>query len=129
MSATHADQLVDEYLNRLGFALQGVPAERRKEILEEISNHIADERGQLHDDSDAAMLNLLDRIGDPAEVAAAASDDVERSPQPKKRIGPVEVLALVLTPLVWPAEVIVLWSSDSWKLMRKLIGPRGPPSS
>jgi hypothetical protein len=127
MSATHADQLVDEYLSRLGVALQGVPAERRKEILEEISNHIADERGQLHDDSDVAVLNLLDRIGDPAEVAAAARDEGESSPQPKRRIGPVEVLALVLTPLIWPAGVILLWLSPAWNVRDKLIGTLAPP--
>jgi hypothetical protein len=104
-----------------------LPAERREEILEEISNHIADERGQLHDDSDAAMLNLLDRIGDPAELAAAASDHVGRLPQPERRIGPVEVLALVLTPLIWPAGVILLWLSPAWKLRDKLIGTLVPP--
>ena len=127
MSATHADQLVHEYLGRLDTALRGVPAARREEILEEISNHIADERGQLHDDSDAAVLNLLDRIGDPTEVAAAARDDVETTPQPARRIGPVEVLALVLTPLFWPAGVILLWLSPAWNTRDKLIGTLLPP--
>jgi uncharacterized membrane protein len=128
MSATHADQLVRDYLSRLGSALQGVPAARREEILEEISNHIADERGQLHDDSDAAVLNLLDRIGDPAEVAEAARDETDERPaaQPR-RIGPVEVLALVLTPLIWPAGIILLWLSPAWKVRDKLIGTLAPP--
>ena len=126
-SATHADQLVHEYLGRLDTALMGVPAARREEILEEISNHIADERSQLHDDSDAAVLNLLDRVGDPAEVAAAARGDLETTPRPARRIGAVEVLALVLTPLVWPAGVILLWLSPAWKARDKLIGTLVPP--
>lgn len=127
MSATHADQLVHEYLSRLASALQGVPPSRRDEILQEISNHIADERAQLHADSDAAVLNLLDRIGDPAEVAAAARDDAESSPQPTRRIGPVEVLAVVLTPLIWPVGVILLWLSPAWNTRDKLIGTLAPP--
>jgi uncharacterized membrane protein len=127
MSATRADQLVQEYLSRLDTALRGVPAARRQEILEEITSHIADERGLLHDDSDVAVLNLLQRIGDPVEVAVAAGDDVERFPNAKRRIGPVEVLALVLTPLVWPAGVILLWLSPAWKLRDKLIAMLVPP--
>jgi hypothetical protein len=127
MGATHADQLVDQYLSRLDSALQGVPAARREEIIEEISNHIADERGRLHDDSDAAVLNLLDRVGDPVELAAAARDVAASPAQPTRRIGAVEVLALVLTPLIWPAGVILLWLSPAWNTRDKLIGTLLPP--
>jgi hypothetical protein len=68
MSA-HADQLVHEYLDRLDSLLAGVPQGRREEILDEISNHIAEQRSQIPDESDADLRNLLERIGDPAEVA------------------------------------------------------------
>src|SRR4029077_20712843 len=71
--------------------------------------------------------NLLDRIGDPAEVAAAARDDVETTPQPARRIGAVEVLALVLTPVIWPAGVVLLWLSPAWNTRDKLIGTLLPP--
>ncbi len=128
MSAPHADQLVSDYLGRLDSALAGLPQARREEILDEITNHIAEERGRLHDESDADLRNLLDRVGDPAEVADAARDEVHGRPAPSpRRIGPVEVLALVLTPLIWPAGVILLWLSPAWKLRDKLIGTLLPP--
>jgi uncharacterized membrane protein len=128
MSAPHADQLVNEYLSRLDSALAGVPRIRREEILDEITNHIAEERSRLHDESDADLRNLLDRVGDPAEVADAARDETDERPAPQpRRIGPVEVLALVLTPLIWPAGVILLWLSPAWKLRDKLIGALLPP--
>ncbi len=128
MSAPHADQLVSEYLSRLDSALAGVPRSRREEILDEISNHIAEERSRLHDESDADLRNLLDRVGDPAEVADAARDEANERPAAQmRRIGAVEVLALVLTPLIWPAGVILLWLSPAWNLRDKLIGTLVPP--
>ena len=129
MSAPHADQLVSDYLGRLDSALAGLPEARREEILDEITNHIAEERSRLDDESDADLRNLLDRVGDPGEVAGAARDEtVEPQVQrPSRRIGPVEVLALVLTPLFWPAGVILLWLSPAWNLRDRLIGTLLPP--
>ncbi|HEY4914814.1 MAG TPA: hypothetical protein VIJ91_12950 [Candidatus Dormibacteraeota bacterium] len=129
MSAPHADQLVHEYLDRLDSLLAGVPQRRREEILDEISKHIAEQRSQIPDESDADLRNLLERIGDPAEVADAARDDGETvtMPKPARRIGPIEVLALVLTPLIWPAGVILLWLSPAWNVRDKLIGMLVPP--
>jgi uncharacterized coiled-coil protein SlyX len=129
MSAPHADQLVHEYLDRLDSLLAGVPERRREEILDEISKHIAEQRSQIPDESDADLRNLLERIGDPAEVADAARDDGETvtMPKPARRIGPIEVLALVLTPLIWAAGVILLWLSPAWNVRDKLIGMLVPP--
>jgi uncharacterized membrane protein len=129
MTAHQADQLVSEYLGRLGEQLADVPPTRRDEILDEISHHIAEERGLLHNESEADLRNLLDRLGDPAELAAAARDDAAESHEAKesRRIGAIEVLALVLTPLIWPAGVILLWLSPAWNLRDKLIGTLVPP--
>jgi hypothetical protein len=129
MSAPHADQLVHDYLGKLDTALADLPRSRREEILDEISNHIAEERGRLRDESDADVRNLLERVGDPAEVADAARDDTvdARVPQSSRRIGAVEILALVLTPLIWPAGVILLWLSPAWNTRDKLIGTLVPP--
>lgn len=129
MGAPHADQLVNDYLGKLDTALAALPRSRREEILDEISNHIAEERGQLSNESDADVRNLLDRVGDPAEVADAARVETVDAPVllPRRRIGALEVFALVLTPLIWPAGVILLWLSPAWKLRDKLIGTLVPP--
>lgn len=129
MSAPHGGDLVNEYLGRLDSALSSVPNARREEILDEISNHIAEERSRLHEESDTDLRNLLDRIGDPTDVAAAARDEEDAAPAPQhsRRIGAVEVLALVLTPLIWPAGVMLLWLSPAWNRRDKLIGTLVPP--
>ena len=131
MSAPHGDELVRDYLARLQSALAVLPADRREEIYGEVASHIDEQRGALNDESDADVHNLLERVGDPAVLAATASDDGEvgvdpSTPQPQ-RVGAVEILALVLTPLLWPVGVILLWLSPAWNVRDKLIGTLLPP--
>lgn len=124
MTAVHAKQLVDGYLGRLELELLDVPTPRRKEIVDEIRDHIAEEREGLEDESDADLMNLLDRLGDPAEIAAAARDGLSRT-QPAQsvaQVGILEILALILTPIVWPVGVILLWASSAWTTRQKLLG-------
>lgn len=127
MSSQHGDELVGVYLARLGAALAGVPADRRDEIAGEIANHIAEARAQLTHESDADVSALLERIGDPAEIAAAAHDGGVESARAAKSWGILEVAALILTPFLWPVGVILLWLSPAWRLRDKLIGTLLPP--
>jgi hypothetical protein len=123
MTATHARQLVDGYLGRLELELLDLAPERRREIVDDIRAHIADERGGLQGETDADLMNLLDRLGDPAEIAAAARDgQPHAAPAPAGRVGAVEILALILTPIIWPAGVVLLWASSAWTTRQKLLG-------
>ena len=129
MSAPHAEQLVDEYLGRLDAALAGEPPDRREEIVGEIRSHIAEERSHLSDETDADLHNLLERLGDPTELAQAArpaTASKEGGVAPSS-FGPVEVLALVLTPIIWPVGVILYWLSPRWNTRDKLIATLIPP--
>src|SRR5947199_968381 len=92
MTATHAAQLVGEYLQRLERELTDLPLDTRNEIIDEIRRHIAEESGGLSDESDAALLNLLERLGDPADIAAAArGGEVARTSVVTTRLGTLEV--------------------------------------
>ena len=71
MTAPRADEILAGYLARLEAALAPVPDPRRQELLDEVREHIAEARMALTDETDADLLNILDRLGDPAEVAAA----------------------------------------------------------
>jgi len=123
MTAPHGDRLVADYLARLNLALARMPADRREEIAGEIASHIADERAALGDETDTDVLNLLDRVGDPAEIASAAEADLPvSSAAGDRQIGAVEILALVLTPIIWPVGVILLWLSPAWSARDKVIG-------
>jgi hypothetical protein len=128
MTAVHASQLVNGYLGRLELELKGVPATKRKEILDEIRGHISDERRALIDESDADLMNLLDRLGDPAEIAAEARGG-ERTTTARipNRLGTLEALALVLSIIAWPIGMVLLWTSSAWTSREKLIGTLVPP--
>ena len=72
MTAPRADEIVAGYLARLAAALAPVPEARRLELLDELREHIAEARQALSVETDADVLNILDRLGDPADVAGAA---------------------------------------------------------
>ena len=62
---TSADELVADYLKRLEGELSDLPRARRREIVEEVSAHIAEARASGDVESEAEVLTLLDRIGEP----------------------------------------------------------------
>ena len=127
MSSQRGDELVGIYMARLGAGLAGLPADRRDEIAGEIANHIAEARAQLAHESDADVGALLQRIGDPAEIATAAQEAPGQPAAPARSWGALEIAALILTPFLWPVGVILLWLSPAWRLRDKLIGTLLPP--
>lgn len=130
MSTPLADRLVTDYLERLDAALTGVPPDRRNEIVGEIRSHIQEQRASLQDETDTDVYNLLERVGEPYELAAAARSESSAPAEPassRGRAGAVEILALILTPLIWPVGVILLWTSPAWNTRDKLIATLVPP--
>lgn len=121
-----ADRLVDEYLNRLNGELGDLPRARRRELTNEIADHIAEARSHLEVESDTEIRNLLDRLGDPAEIAA---EERVRSGAETRRGGLVEILALIgllvggfLFVIGWFVGLVLLWVSDAWTMREKLVG-------
>jgi hypothetical protein len=121
------DKLVEDYLDRLDDALAELPRSRRRELVQEIEDHIAEARAELDPDDDLGVRNLLDRIGDPSEIAAeAAGGQSLEVPRARWR----DVAALILLPiggvvipfLGWVVGVALLWVSDAWNTREKLIG-------
>jgi uncharacterized membrane protein len=72
MNASDVDTLVQDYLSRLDAALRGLPASRRQQLLAEIGQHVDESRSRLPEQSEAAIRDLLDRVGQPEEIAAEA---------------------------------------------------------
>jgi hypothetical protein len=121
------DELVEEYLRRLDQALHGAPAERRRELLDDISEHISLARESDQADSPARTRVLLDRLGDPEEIAAEAWPADERAGRRSLAIGVVTIGLLlvggILLPVVgWIIGVILLWSSALWSKNEKVVG-------
>jgi hypothetical protein len=121
------DQLIERYMKHLRVELEDLPRAGRRELEQEIAEHIAEARGELPNESEVEIRNMLDRIGDPADIAAEARD---RFGVQRKRSGALEVIALVLLliggvviPVVgWLVGVVLLWTSQVWSAREKLIG-------
>ena len=75
MSTVHTDRLVEDYLHRLEAAARAaaLPPPRRAELVAEIREHVEE---ALRDGprDEAAVRNVLERLGPPEEVASDAAD-------------------------------------------------------
>ena len=127
MTAPHADQLIDQYVTRLEAALSSVAPARRSELVADVRKHIAEARSELAGETDADVLNILDRLGDPAEMAAAEMERTEPAAPGRKESRVLEIASIVLLLLFWPVGVILLWLSKTWTTRDKLIGTLVPP--
>ena len=113
-----------DYLRRLDRAMADLPADRRREVIEEIGEHIATaDPGRPGD-----LERLLDRLGPPEAIAAAAREDAGLPA--RGRPGPLELAAIVLL-VIGPiltagfgsvAGLVLLWLSPAWPRARKVLG-------
>jgi hypothetical protein len=152
VEAAVADVIVEDYLTRLRAAVVVLPPDRGAELVQEISDHIAEARaaGQVPDE--ASLRTLLDRLGDPEEIAAAARDSEPELPgegtspaggpgmpnpvnRPRGIAHEVAAVALmtvgsIVPVLGWGMGVLLLWTSRRWrtgeKLVATLVFPLGP---
>jgi len=143
--STDDDQLVEDYLAQLRAEALVLPDDRREELVEEITAHITEARQS--DGSPMAVRNILDRLGDPADIVRSAADTPPGSPawsgaygsvagQPvaaatqPSRIGALEIAAvlflllggIVIPFLGWAIGVVLLWLSPRWTTRDKLLG-------
>lgn len=134
--------LAEEYLHRLGTAAQGLPPQERDELLAEIRAHL--QAGLPDTPGDADVRNLLDSLGRPEDIVAAARSESggppvadqpawqpspAGSPTTTSPWGTLEILAVLgltvgtfLLPVVGPAVGIVLvWVSQRWTRGEKTV--------
>lgn len=121
MTTTTMHPLAADYLHRLERAARRLPRAERHELVDEITAHLSEAtRPEM---SDAEMLTVLDRLGDPEDIVEA------QLPAPGERRGSREWGAILLLLLGgfaffvgWIAGVILLWGSRAWNTRDKLIG-------
>ena len=117
-----ADRLVDRYLSDLEHALRALPPSRRRQIVEEISDHIAQGRAASGIDDEASVRALLDRVGDPETIAEEAGAIPDRPRRSDAFVSWLLLLGGFLFVVGWFVGVFLLWSSDTWRLREKLLG-------
>ena len=112
MNTTVADQLVAGYLARLDAALRDLPAARREELLEQVREHIATARAELGDEAgEAEIRTLLDRLGDPATIAAEAGERPAEPAAARPGWREIGVLILSRSNLAVRATMSLLWAT------------------
>lgn len=116
---------VGEYLRRLQRSMGDLPAQRRDEILAEIEEHIAAGLAELPTPTDADVRNVLERVGDPADIAAEARERFGIKPARPSWTDPAAIILLLVggfTIIGWFVGVVLLWISDAWNTRDKIIG-------
>lgn len=148
MSPPTVDELVSDYLARLEEAARELPAGRRTELLDEIGEHIDAAREAGAGSDEAAVRTMLDRLGEPEDIVAAAlAEDAGAQPSAGSAAAPAgaarrpgtglalaAVLLLTVGSLIpvvgWAVGVALLWASRLWRPSEKLLGtlvvPGGP---
>ena len=128
---TKVDALVDHYLTDLEAELHGLPANRRRELLEEVGEHIAAARAALDPETEAGIRTVLERLGAPADIAAEARERFGVQAKPARPtipwlevatlailvLVPVTIwlgIAMVIPLLGWLVGLALLWRSRRW---------------
>jgi len=136
-----ADVLVRDYLGRLEAASWPLPADRRRELASEVSEHIEAALSEAGRRDEVTVRNVLERLGRPEEIvaaedgagkepAAAAAAPEQSKPIPAASPwGAIEIGALllltvgaVLLPVVGPLiGLVFVWISTQWTSRQKAI--------
>ena len=126
---TEVDALILRYLQDLERELYDLPANRRQELLDEVGEHIATARAGLDPETEAGVRTMLERLGDPADIAAEARERSGVQRPPARPATPwLEVIAIVLLVIPfagWVVGVVLVWLSRLWTTRDKLIGTLG----
>ena len=69
-----ANAILTQYFRRLEQALSDVPVDRRAQIVEDLRAHVDECLEAEPEHSDAAVMAMLDRVGDPDDIAREARE-------------------------------------------------------
>lgn len=138
--------LIEDYLRRLDAVAARLSPDRRAELVDGIREHIEDARRAGASD-EASVRTVLDRLGDPIDIVAAAAEEEPGQwgaagvggpvLRPRRTSIALEIWAVALLTagslvlvLGWAVGVVLLWASRKWTLGEKLLGtlvvPLGP---
>jgi len=124
MNAATLHPLARDYLKRLEKTAASLPRARRKELIGEIEAHLSE--ALPVGASEAEALNVLERLGEPAEIVAeagAGQASVARAGLNEWLAIPLLLVGVSLFVVGWFVGAVLLWSSRIWTLRDKLIGP------
>lgn len=122
-------QIVDEYVSALTAELGDLPAADRAEIITDVREHYEEACRELPDPTEAALRNILERLGSPSEIAAEARQSLAGvgpglvAPSPAVTTAPpraLEVLTLIGWIAWWPLGLVLMAISSRWTRRAKV---------
>jgi flagellar basal body-associated protein FliL len=120
MDTMETDRLVDDYLRRLEHAAAHMQRARRAELVAEIRGHIETALREEQAAGEAAVRNVLDRLGPPEEIVEAAEPPPEDRPAGRLEIA--ALIALIVPFIGWLVGTILVFASRVWSRRDKVIG-------
>jgi hypothetical protein len=125
MATKHPEALVSEYLRRLEAVGSMLLPDRRRELIAEIRTHIDDALLEAGTADEVTIQNVLERLGPPEEIVAAAGPaPATTASRGKLEIGALVVLALsgLIPVLGWVVGAVLVLASAAWSARDKLVG-------
>jgi hypothetical protein len=122
MITVDTDRLVDDYLRRLEEAAAHLQRSRRTELVAAIREHIDAALREKEAAGEAAVRNVLERLGTPEQIVDAAEPPPREE---RQRAGKLELAALIalVVPLIgWLFGIALVVASQAWSRRDKLIG-------
>jgi HAAS len=121
MHTMETDRLVDEYLRRLERAATHMQRARRAELVAEIRGHIDTALSQEQAAGEAAVRNVLDRLGPPEDIVDAAEPPPRHGDQRAGKLEIVALAALIVPVIGWLIGAVLVFASRIWSRRDKLI--------
>ena len=112
---------VRSYLQALDTAVRTLPRKERNDLVEQVTEHI--DNALPPNASEADVLNVLDELGTPEDIAAAAGVQPVRARRGAREIFALIFLVLGVPPIIgWAVGVGLLIWSPLWSVRQKLLG-------
>jgi hypothetical protein len=121
--STRTDRVLADYLERLEDCLGSLPGATRRQLLEEIAEHIVEARQALDPEDEVGLLAILDALGDPEAIAeeALGAAPITAAPRSDRFVPWLVLLGGFVFGVGWLVGIILLWSSATWRLRDKLL--------
>jgi uncharacterized membrane protein len=132
MTTAETSTRIQEYLATVEREASALPAERRQELLADLSEHIEVALTERPD----SVTEVLRELGDPRAIAATALHEAGGSAHKPTSSGvhssvvalllglaaPASLVWVPLQPLMWVVGLALLWTSSRWTTVHKVIG-------
>jgi hypothetical protein len=122
MHTMETDRLVDDYLRRLERAAAHMQRARRTELVAEIRGHIETALRQEQAAGEAAVRNVLDRLGPPEDIVDAVEPPSAHGDQRAGKLEIVALIALIVPFIGWLIGTVLVFASRVWSRRDRLIG-------